>query len=365
MQLLIAGGGTGGHLYPGIALAQEFERLVPGTQVVFVGTARGLEARIVPQEGYKIRMIRIRGFIGVGMRYKLRTLLELPYSLFQSFKLLREIRPSLVIGMGGYASGPVVLMAACLRIPRVLVEPNAYPGWTNRVLSVLAHRIFLSFGETRRYFKNEDRVCLSGNPVRRAIQRYAGRPRGRTSAWTLLVLGGSQGAHAINQAVVEALGPLESMKARLHVIHQTGERDHQWVQEAYVEKGFEATVTPYLTHIWEAYAAADLVVARSGATTVAELAACGRPAILIPFPHATHGHQETNANMLAKTGAALIVRESDLDGAVLASKIHMLLSNPQALDDMARSSRAQGRPQAAEVIVKECLEIIKRQPVSP
>ncbi len=360
MQVLIAGGGTGGHLYPGIALAREFERLAPGTQVVFVGTTKGLEAKIIPQEGYKIHMINIRGLIGMGIMKKLLALLELPYSLYQSFRLLYQIRPSLVIGVGGYASGPVVLMAGCFRIPRVLVEPNAYPGWTNRILSPLVHRIFVSFKETHRYFKNAVRVRVSGNPVRTEIQNCSAHRKEHTSTWTLLVMGGSQGAHNINKAMIEALGPLGSIRERLHIIHQTGERDHQWVQEAYEETGFKATVTPYLMNIWEAYAASDLVIARSGATTVAELTACGRPAILIPFPYATHGHQEANATALVKAGAALIIRDSDLNGNVLASEIHALLIDMLTLNEMARNSRAQGRPQAAKEIVRECLDLIQQ-----
>ena len=359
--MLIAGGGTAGHLYPGIALAREFERLVPGAQVVFVGTTKGLEAKIIPQEGYEIRMIKVRGLMGMGTLKKLLAIFELPYSLYQSFRLLCQMRPSLVIGMGGYASGPVVLMAGCMRIPRVLVEPNAYPGWTNRILSPLAHRIFVSFEETRRYFKNSLRVRVFGNPVRKEIQNGSVYRKKRTSAWTLLVMGGSQGSRNINKAMVEALSPLESVRGRLHIVHQTGERDHRWVQEAYEKSGFEATVTPYLMNIWEAYTASDLVIARAGATTVAELAAIGCPAILIPFPYATQGHQEANADMLVKAGAAHIIRDVELNGAVLASKIHTLLLDPQALDEMTRNSRAQGRPRAAEEIVKECVHLIHQK----
>jgi UDP-N-acetylglucosamine--N-acetylmuramyl-(pentapeptide) pyrophosphoryl-undecaprenol N-acetylglucosamine transferase len=359
--VFIAGGGTGGHLYPGIALAREFERFMPGVQVIFIGTTKGLEGKIIPQEGYEIRMIKVRGLMGMGILKKLLAFFELPYSLYQSFRLLYQIRPSLVIGVGGYASGPVVLMAGCLRIPRVLVEPNAYPGWTNRILSPLAHRIFVSFEETRRYFKNSPRVRVFGNPVRKEIQDGSVYQKKRTSGWTLLVMGGSQGAHNINKAMVEALSPLGSVRGRIHIIHQTGERDHQWVQEAYEKTGFDATVSPYLMDIWEAYTASNLVIARAGATTVAELAAIGRPAILIPFPHATHGHQEANAGMLVKAGAAHIIRDSELNGATLASKIHALLLDPLALEEMTRNSRAQGRPRAAEEIVKECVYLIDQR----
>ena len=363
--MMIAGGGTGGHLYPGLALAREFERRVAGVKIVFVGTAKGLESRIIPREGYEIRMIRIRGLMGMGILRKLRTLFQLPYSLVQSFVLLREWKPVLVIGVGGYASGPVVLMAGLLGIPRVLLEPNADPGWTNHLLSPLAHRIFVSYEQTRHFFKNTDRVRVFGNPIRKEIQGCPKRSKGTGVAWTLLVMGGSQGAYTINKAMVDALGPLDSFKGRLHVIHQTGEKDYEWVQEAYRENEFSATVMPFLTDIWEAYTASDLVISRSGATTVAELGVCGRPSILIPFPHAIHGHQETNANMLVKAGAARMIRDSELTGAVLASNIHSLLVDPQELEEMARNSKAQGRPKATENIVNECLELVEQNRVNP
>ena len=357
MQVLIAGGGTGGHLYPGIALAREFERLVPESRVLFVGTAKGLEARIIPQEGYELRTIKIGGLMGKGIMKGLLTLLGIPYSLYQSFQLLREVRPALVIGVGGYASGPVVFMAWLLRLPRVLVEPNAHPGWTNRILAPLAHRIFVAFEETRGKLGGAAKVQVSGNPVRREIGECPSRSQRKPPTWTLLIMGGSQGAHTINKAVVAALGLLAPMKNELRIIHQTGDRDYGWVREAYDQHGFTATVTPYLSNISEAYAESDLAISRSGATTVAELAACGRPSILIPFPHAAHGHQEANARVLEKAGAAQVIRDSDLTGAGLASKVQTLLSDPQGLHEMARQSRSLGRPNAATEIVKGCLEI--------
>lgn len=357
MQVLIAGGGTGGHLYPGIALAREFERLVPGSRVLFVGTAKGLEARIIPQEGYELRTIKIGGLMGKGIMRGLLTLLGIPYSLYQSFQLLREVRPALVIGVGGYASGPVVFMAWLLRLPRVLVEPNAHPGWTNRILSPLAHRIFVAFEETGRELGGAAKVRVSGNPVRREIGECPSRSQRTPPAWTLLIMGGSQGAHTINKAVVSALGLLKPMKNELRIIHQTGDRDYGWVREAYDQHGFSGTVTPYLSNISEAYAESDLVISRAGATTVAELLACGRPSILIPFPYAAHGHQEANARALEKAGAAQMIRDTDLTGPGLASKIQTLLSDPKGLQEMARQSRALGRPHAATEIVKDCLEI--------
>ncbi len=359
MHVLIAGGGTGGHLYPGISLAREFERQVPGSRVTFVGTVKGLEARVLPQEGFELRTIRVSGLIGLGILRKVRALFELPYALYQSFQLLRIIRPGLVIGVGGYASGPVVLMAWVLSLPRVLVEPNAIPGWTNRFLAPLAQRIFVSFEESRRYLSPKNRVRVTGNPVRREIQTSQAPSRAPAGTRSILIMGGSQGAHSINKAMVEALGSLESMKQQLRIIHQTGERDYEWVREAYEKQGFDAMIKPYLKNVEEAYAVSDLVVSRSGATTVAELTACGLPAILIPFPHATHGHQEANARVLENAGAATIILDSDLTGPVLASGIHSLLMDPMSFHEMGRNSRALGQPQAAQKIVVECLAIAK------
>jgi UDP-N-acetylglucosamine--N-acetylmuramyl-(pentapeptide) pyrophosphoryl-undecaprenol N-acetylglucosamine transferase len=358
MRILIAGGGTGGHLYPGIALAREFQRLAPESRVLFAGTEKGLEARIIPKEGYELRLIHAGGLIGKGVAKRLLVLLGLPYGLYQSFRLLREIRPALVVGTGGYASGPILLMSWFLRMPRVLVEPNSYPGWTNRILAPLADRIFVAFKETREVLGASEKVRISGNPVRREIGNLPMRPEPRPLKWTLLVMGGSQGAHAINMAMAAALESLSPMKGEVRIIHQTGEQDQDGVREAYRQHGFEAKVTPYLENIAEAYAESDLVVSRSGATTVAELLACGRPSILIPYPYSAHGHQEANARSLQDGGAAMMIREADLTGPGLAGRIRAALSDPDRLHAMARQARALGRPGAATEIVKACLELV-------
>ncbi len=359
MRVVIAGGGTGGHLFPGVAVAREFARQRAGAKILFVGTVRGLETRIIPKEGFDLRLIPISGWVGQGGLRKVKALLQFPAGLWRSWRILREARPDLVIGVGGYASGPVVMMAGLMRLPRVLVEPNAVPGLTNRLLGSWADRIYLSFEETRSWFnRRAESVRVFGNPVRRDILSAVERPAGRSDKKTLLVMGGSQGSRAINHAMTEALTGLDAWKTRIRIIHQSGEKDAVWLKESYSERGFDATVAPFLSPVSEAYRAADLVICRSGATTAAELTACGRPAILIPFPFATHGHQEKNARALAEAGAAELLLERDLTGERLAKTITALLAEPARLERMSEQSRRLGRPDAAEKIVKDCLQLI-------
>jgi UDP-N-acetylglucosamine--N-acetylmuramyl-(pentapeptide) pyrophosphoryl-undecaprenol N-acetylglucosamine transferase len=268
-----------------------------------------------------------------------------------------------VIGVGGYASGPVMAMAALMRLPRVLVEPNAVPGLTNRFLGSWVDRIYLSFEETRAWFKGRGgsgSVRVYGNPVRRDILSAGVRPPGGTPKKTLLVMGGSQGAHAINRGMSDALDGLDGLKANLRIIHQSGEKDAAWLKERYSDRGFDAMVVPFLSPVSEAYRAADLVLCRSGATTAAELTVSGRPAILVPFPFATHGHQEKNARALADAGAAEMILERDLTGERLAGLIAALLSDAARLERMAERSLKLGHPAAAENIVKDCLELVGR-----
>jgi len=362
VRIVIAGGGTGGHLFPGVALAHEFQRQRPGAGILFVGTSRGLETKIIPREGFDLRLIPIGGWVGQKGWRKIKTLLQLPAGLWRSWRILREVRPDLVIGVGGYASGPVVAMAVVMRRARVLVEPNAVPGLTNRLFGSWVNRIYLSFEETRHWFKGRaaaGAIRVLGNPVRRDILSAGERSPEESRKATLLVMGGSQGSRALNRAMMEALAGLDAWKSRIRIIHQSGEKDAGWLQEGYAKRGFDAVVTPFLSPVSEAYRAADLIICRSGATTVAELTACGRPAILIPFPFATHGHQEKNARALAEAGAAELVLEQDLTGERLARAITNLLSEPGRLDQMAERSRRLGRPDAAEKIVADCLRLIR------
>ncbi len=354
--IVVAAGGTGGHLYPGVALAHEFRRRRPDARIVFVGTARGLEARVVPQEGFDLELIEVQGVIGRRRWEQLRALARVPAAVWRSLVLLRRLQPRVVIGVGGYASGPVLLAARLRGLPTVLVEPNAIPGWTNRLLAPLARRVFVAFERTRVALKRPDAEVV-GNPVRREIAGAAEEPAVPESGgrMTVLIMGGSQGARAINRALVAALAQLPTAM-EVSWLHQTGPADLEMVRNAYAAHGIRADVVPFIADMAAAYRRADLVVCRAGATTLAELTACGRPAILIPYPFATHGHQEWNANELMRAGAAEVILEPELTGARLAQRIGALLSDSARRTAMALASRALGRPYAAAAIVDRCME---------
>jgi UDP-N-acetylglucosamine--N-acetylmuramyl-(pentapeptide) pyrophosphoryl-undecaprenol N-acetylglucosamine transferase len=361
MRVVIAGGGTGGHLFPGVALAREFMRQRKNTEIVFVGTSRGLESRILPREGFELRVIPIGGWVGLTGLRKIKTLILLPAALWRSRQILKEVRPELVIGVGGYASGPVMAMAGLMRIPRVLVEPNAVPGLTNRFLARWVDRIYLSFDETRAWLKRGVRtgaIRVFGNPVRADILSAGELRPDKTDKKTVLVMGGSQGSRAINHGMADALPDLEPWKSKLRIVHQSGDNDGVWLKEKYSQMGFDAAVVPFLSPVSEAYRSADLVLCRSGATTVAELTACGRPAILVPYPYATHGHQEKNARALLEAGAAELLLERDLTGKTLAAMLLSLLKDSSRLAKMNEASRRLGRPDAAEKIVNDCLQLL-------
>ncbi len=355
MRVVIAGGGTGGHLYPGIALAHEFLRLRPGSSVLFVGTERGLEARVVPREGFELATIRVSGMVGRGVGRAAATLARLPVAFGQAWTVLRRFRPDLVVGVGGYAAGPTIVAARVMRRAIVLLEQNVVPGITNRLLAPLADVVVAAFDESKAVCRG--RVEVLGNPVRRTVVAA-----GRTAlphTPSLLVVGGSQGAVAINRAVAAALGNLSAIRG-LSIVHQTGQTDHAATQRAYAQAGVTATVEPYLDDMGAAYANAALVVARAGATTVAELTACGRPAIFIPYPHAAHNHQERNARALETAGAAQMILERELSGERLAGAVADLLSDRARLVRMADASLALGRPDAGEQIARRCLALVER-----
>lgn len=357
MKIIIAGGGTGGHLYPGIALAREFQRQDGKTEVLFVGTAEGIEAKVLPRENLPLRIIPVKGLMGKGWRRRLASFFFLPESLWESAKILREFRPDLVIGMGGYVSGPLLIASGMMGLKRVIIEPNRVPGFTNRALARCVHAVVVAFDESRQYLKGRH-VRVLGTPVRTGIsQRTKDAPLpGRQ---TLLILGGSQGAHSINRALIEALDHLRDRRDALVVVHQTGERDFRWVKEAYEEKGFSGRIEPYLFEIAPAYQAADLIISRAGAAAVAEITAAGKPAILIPYPYATHGHQQWNAESLARAGAAVVIANGDLKGEFLARTIMGLLGEPGRLREMAEKSRGMGRPEAARLIVQLCKDLVE------
>ncbi len=325
MKVLIAGGGTGGHLYPGIAIARKLLEEADAT-VLFVGTEQGIEARVLPKEGLPVRFIRVGRLKGMTTGAIIRTILTLPAAVVQSLCLLGQVRPQVVIGIGGYASGPVAFAAWLRRIPLLIVEPNSYAGMANRLLGRLADRIVLSFPATdRQGFFPAGRTVRVGPLVREEINqgdRKAARAKLglEEERFTVLVTGGSGGAHAINKAMEESAVLLRE-QGDLQILHQTGERDVEPVRAAYQAAGLRAKVTPYIHDMAAAYAAADLIVSRSGATTVAELAACGKRAVLIPYPFAADNHQEYNAVTLAELGNAEVIVQKDLTPQALAAAI--------------------------------------------
>ncbi|MBI3810494.1 MAG: UDP-N-acetylglucosamine--N-acetylmuramyl-(pentapeptide) pyrophosphoryl-undecaprenol N-acetylglucosamine transferase [Nitrospirae bacterium] len=388
--MIIAAGGTGGHLYPGVALAREFERQMPGSEAIFVGTTRGLETKVVPREGFELITIAARGVMGKGAGGALQGLAVVPLGVAQCLAVCRKRRPDLAIGVGGYTSPPLILAAFLLGIKRVIVEPNVYPGVANRVLSPIANLIFVSFADTAAYFGSR-KTRIVGTPIRREFLEApilsGGEGAGsETRGFTLLILGGSQGARSINRALVAALPALVAAHPGLRVIHQTGERDYEEVAAAYrafsggrqVGTGgarepvapenatgggpppVEMEAVPFLYDMPRAFRQADLIVSRSGATTVAEITACGKPAVLIPFPHAVHGHQERNARVLERAGAAHVIVDARLSDDVLAGAILALLARPDRLREMERCSKSLGQGDAAERIVSECRALVKR-----
>lgn len=353
----MAAGGTGGHVYPALTLAREFLRQDPGATVLFIGTQRGLEAKVLPREGFELATITASGVMGRGRLGAIGGLLQLPIGILQSVKLLRARQADLVLGTGGYVSPPVVTAAYLVGTPRVILEPNAVPGKANAMMAPLAQRIFLGFESATGSFA-PGKTTVTGIPVRREFLA-ASPPAASGDRNTLLIFGGSQGAHAINMAMIRALPSLAGLRDRLTVTHQTGEADAPAVAAAYRAAGIAATVAPYLYDLPEALRRADLVICRAGAVTLAELTAAGKPAILIPLPHAIYGHQGANAKVLEQAGAAVVLEQQDVTGERLAETVAALLRDADRLRAMGARSRALGRPQAAEEIVRDCMDLVQ------
>lgn len=358
--IVIAAGGTGGHLYPAVALAREFLRRDPAIRLLFVGTPRGIEAKVLAHEGLELALIAAQPVMGRGLVKAAGALVSLPLGTWQSLALLRERRASLVLGVGGYTSPPVLLAAWLLGVPRAILEPNAWPGMANRVLGPVANLVFVTFREAAGHF-SPAKVRVTGMPVRRDFLEGARHEtRGEGGCKTLLVFGGSQGARALNDAMLGALPKWAALRGRVAIVHQTGEADHGRVKAAYEAASVAAEVVPFLFEMPQALRAADLVVSRAGAMTLAELAVCGKPAILVPLPQAIHQHQARNARVMAEAGGAVVLPQQELTGVRLAQEVTTLLRDPERLRVMGERSRALGRIDAADVIVQECLGLIKQ-----
>lgn len=346
MRVLIAAGGTGGHIYPGIAVAKEIVRRHPDAEVKFVGTARGLENKLVPQAGFELSLIDSTGLKNVGVTARARGLLVLPKSLRQARALLKEFRPDVVIGAGGYVSGPVLLMASFQKLATLVMESNALPGWTNRVLARFIDKAAVSFEAALPFFRGKG--VVTGNPVRREFFEIEQKHRDPAQL-AILIFGGSQGARAINEAMAEALPLLGEVKARLRVTHQTGEADYEKVAAAYAKAGWgeRASVRKYIDDMVAAFQAADLVISRAGATTTAELIAAGKASLMIPFPFAADDHQRKNAEALEAAGAGKMILQQDLSPQRLAAEIETLVREPDRVTAMEHAARKLARGDAA------------------
>jgi UDP-N-acetylglucosamine--N-acetylmuramyl-(pentapeptide) pyrophosphoryl-undecaprenol N-acetylglucosamine transferase len=364
LSVLIAGGGTGGHLYPGIAVARALCSRVPDVQVTFVGTAAGLEARVVPREGFALELIRAAGLKGKSLAALARGLALLPLGARDAWGVITRRRPSVVVGVGGYSSGPVVLLAALRGVPTLLMEQNVVPGLTNRLLAHVVDAAAVTYDESVSLFGRK--AFVSGNPVRPEFlspATHAGptvddsATGGIRTPVHVLVFGGSQGAHAINVAMVEGAARLAQATPEVQVTHQTGERDLEMVRNGYRHAGLVARVEPFLYDMDREMRAADLVVCRAGATTLAELTASGRPSILVPLPTATDDHQRRNALTLAAHGAALMLEERELSGDRMAAEVQGLARDVVRRTGMSEAARRMARPDAATVIAEKVLSL--------
>jgi UDP-N-acetylglucosamine--N-acetylmuramyl-(pentapeptide) pyrophosphoryl-undecaprenol N-acetylglucosamine transferase len=358
LRIVIAGGGTGGHLYPGIAVARELLGRRPDAVITFAGTARGIESRVVPREGFQLDVIRSSGLKGTSPKAMLRGISLLPLSAIDAARILSRRKPQLVIGVGGYSSGPVVAAAVARRIPTLLLEQNAVPGFTNRTLARAVSAAAVTYESTVGYFGR--RGFVAGNPVRPEFFNNDSDDSAASMPPRVLIFGGSQGSHAINVAMVEAAPRLATGDGRVAITHQTGELDLELVRNAYHRAGIDARVEPFLFSMDREIKAAALVVCRAGATTLAELTAAGRPALLIPLPTAADDHQRRNAEVLRDAGAAELLPQSDLSGEVLAQRIRALMADHAKLEAMSTAARRLAKPDAAKVIVDKALQLVSR-----
>jgi UDP-N-acetylglucosamine--N-acetylmuramyl-(pentapeptide) pyrophosphoryl-undecaprenol N-acetylglucosamine transferase len=354
MRVLIAGGGTGGHLFSGVAIAEELRARAPGAQVRFAGTRRGIEARVLPQLGWELSLIEVSGLKTVGALGALRGLARLPRALWQARRVVREFAPDVVIGVGGYASGPIVLMARLAGLPTAIVEQNSIPGLANKILGRVVRTVFVSFDISRAFFKPQ-KVVRSGAPVRRALLQKLldAPPAPADSVVHVLVSGGSLGAVAVNDLAAEALIAL-ARELPLSIVHQTGDKGLHATVKRYADAGIAADCRAFITDMASAYHAADLIIGRAGATTVAELAITGKPAVFIPYPFAADNHQEINARELVEAGAALMFKQDGLTAAQLADALRPLVTDAARRAEMGAKMKALAHPRAAATVIDWC-----------
>jgi UDP-N-acetylglucosamine--N-acetylmuramyl-(pentapeptide) pyrophosphoryl-undecaprenol N-acetylglucosamine transferase len=344
MRAILAGGGTGGHVIPALAIAQELQKDY-AAEVLFIGTARGIENRLVPAAGFDLRLVQVGALNRVSFMTRLKTIFDLPRAVWDSSRILTEFRPDIVIGVGGYASGPAMLAAILRRVPTLVFEPNFVPGFANRLVARLVSGAAVHFTETGRYFRHCE---VTGVPVREAFFHIPTRHPVNTKA--LLVFGGSQGAHAINQVVMDSVADLRQRVRGIHIVHQTGERDYNDAQAAYSKLGGSVEAYRFIDDMPGAFARADLLICRSGASTVAEVTAAGKAAVFVPFPRAADDHQKRNAEALERADAAVMLEESKLSRESLAETVSALLSDLSRLEKMGEAARKLSHPNAARDI---------------
>ncbi len=360
IRIIIAGGGTGGHVFPAVAIAGEFMERPQVNALLFVGTRKGLEARVLGDIGFNLRTINVEGVRGKGIATMIVNLLKIPWSIVQSVSIIRDFHPDIVLGVGGYASGPAVIAAHFMGIKTAIAEQNALPGFTNRMLGRFVDKIFLSFPDRQQWFADA-RSIVTGNPVRKGFVKGINKYQRTENKFSILVFGGSQGARAINRAVIESIGYLEDIRDRLSITHQTGAQDMDEVSDAYRAYRMDADVQSFITDMSSAYGKADLLICRAGATSIAEITASGKASVLIPYPFAVGNHQELNARMLADSGAAEMILERELDGKTLAGIIRKLFDDAGVIMKMEKESEKLGNIKAAERIVDECIGMLGRE----
>ncbi len=357
LRLVVTGGGTGGHLFPGIAVAERIMAERPGSEVLFIGTGRQVDNRVLGERPFRTAVLKCGGVKGKSVAAVLGAMFRLPLAFFQAVSLLRSFGPDLVLGVGGYVTGPVLLAAKAVGIPTCIHEQNSIPGLANKLTGRFVDRIFLSIPGSEGYFPS-DRIRLTGNPVREEIMAIWDQGSGKDGP-VLLVMGGSQGAHRVNELVSEGLGEIrDQLPAGFRVIHQTGSRDEAMVRAGYAAAGIAAEVAPFITDMATVYGRADLVVSRAGATSLAEICVLGKPSILIPYPFAADNHQEYNARMVADRGGAIVLREAGLASETLGAAILRIINDHGEMKRMGDAAREVAFPGAAAAIVRECLALI-------
>jgi UDP-N-acetylglucosamine--N-acetylmuramyl-(pentapeptide) pyrophosphoryl-undecaprenol N-acetylglucosamine transferase len=362
LGVVFAGGGTGGHLFPAIAIAEEFQDRNPESRILFISSGRPIEEKVLSKTGFEKLIIHVEGIKGKRMWVKLKSLIILPKGLFSAMGLLMRFKPDVVIGMGGYSAGPVILSAWMLRISRVICEQNKLSGVTNRLLSYFADRIYVSYEDTS-LTSSAEKIRLTGNPVRKEIVKKL-RPHEKSltgsQQFTVLVLGGSQGAHGLNRAVIDALQFLKN-PGKYFFVHQSGALDEDMVKKAYRENNIAHMAAAFFDDMACLYRSADLVICRSGATTVAEVTIAGSAVIFVPFPHAADNHQVFNAKPLVDAGAAEMILEHQISPKSLSEKIEYYASHPEALAKMKDKIGRFGKPDAAQRIVEDIYQLLAKR----